>query len=66
MTMPLSISDHQRSVAPAPSKGLPHTSALLVVADSLIFQFYSKYLQIILHDTQRVVDFMDIFSGHCK
>jgi hypothetical protein len=27
------ISDHQQSVAPAPSRGLPHTPALLVVAD---------------------------------
>jgi len=27
------ISDHQQSVAPTPSRGLPHTPALLVVAD---------------------------------
>jgi hypothetical protein len=27
------ISDHQQSVAPAPSTGLPHTPTLLVVAD---------------------------------
>ncbi len=27
------ISDHQQSVAPAPSKGRPHTLALQVVAD---------------------------------
>jgi len=29
----LQISDHQQSVAQAPSRGLPHTPALLVVAD---------------------------------
>jgi hypothetical protein len=29
----LQISDHQQSMAVAPSRGLPHTPALLVVAD---------------------------------
>ena len=29
----LKISDHQQSVAPAPSRGLPHTPTLQVVAD---------------------------------
>ena len=37
------ISDHQQSVVPAPSRGHPHTPALLVVADFNILILWDIY-----------------------
>jgi hypothetical protein len=52
----LHISDHRQSVFPAPSRGLPHTPALLVVADSAFVVEAKKINRIIIFAVKTILN----------